>query len=301
MSSADRYVVDGEWLQARLGDPNVRVVDATTHLKLPAGDGYYTLESGKDSFAREHIPGAVFADLLSDFADPSAPHPMTVPSSARFAVKVGALGISHQHTVVIYDQLDVAKGPEYYQFWASRLWWQFRLEGFDNVVVLEGGLGRWKREGRPTTSELSRYPQAEFVAKRRPELLATIDQVAAAIDAPDAVLINVLDDDTFTGKKQTYARPGRIPSSEHVFFGHLIDPQTGGYRAPEQVLGLFGDAGALDPQKRPIVYCGGGIAATVAALQLARLGRTDAAIYDGSMTEWAADPNRPLEVGPAAG
>ena len=297
MSDRLPLVVDGAWLESRLGDPKLRLLDATTHLKLPSGDGGYTLESGRASYEREHIPGAVFADLLGDLADPDAKYPLTVPSSERFAERIGALGVGDDDLVVIYDQLDVAKGPEFYQFWASRLWWQLRLEGFENVVVLEGGLGRWKREGRPVTEAPASYPASTFTARRRPELLAEIDDVARATTDERTVLINVLDDDTFTGKKKTYARAGRIPSSEHVFFGLLVDPETGGYRAAEDVRGLFEKVGALDPANKAIVYCGGGIAATVAALQLARLGRDDVAIYDGSMTEWASDPSRPLEVG----
>lgn len=290
------YVVDGDWLEARLDDPKIRILDATVHLKQPSGDGYYTLESGAESFAREHIPGAIFTDLLGALADPGAPHPMTVPPSATFAEKVGALGVSNDHTVVIYDQLDVAKGPGYYQFWAPRLWWHFRVEGFDNVVVLDGGLGKWKREGRPVTDAVASYPAAHFEANRRPELLALADDVQGAIEDEQRVLINVLDDDTYHGRKLTYARPGRIPSSEHVFFGLLVDPETGGYRKPEDVRSLFEKVGALDADKKPITYCGGGIAATVAALQLARLGREDVAVYDGSLTEWAADADRPLVV-----
>lgn len=297
MSEKRPQVVDGAWLQQHLDDPDLRIIDATVHLKVPADGGYYSLESGRDSFARGHIPGAIFADLLGDFADPSAPHPMTVPSSARFAEKLGALGVGNQHRVVVYDQLDVAKGPEFYQFWASRFWWHLRLEGFDNVQVLEGGLGRWKSEGRPTTTAPTTHAPTTFTTDRRPELLAEIDGVARAIDDPKSVLINVLDDDTFSGKRLTYARPGRIPASQHYFFGNLIDPATGGYKDAEALRADFERIGALDPSKKPIVYCGGGIAATVAALQLARLGREDVAIYDGSMTEWASDPSRPLEVG----
>ena len=289
-------IVDGSWLQERLGDPRLRVVDATVRLRLPAGDGSYTLASGREGYDQGHIPGAVFADLLGDFADPAAPHAMTVPSSERFAERIGALGIGNDNLVVVYDQLDVALGPEYYQFWAPRLWWHLRLEGFDNVVVLDGGLGRWKREGRPVTTEPVSYPPATFTPRRRPELLALADDVQRAIGDDHKLLINVLDEDTYTGRKQTYARPGRIPNSKHLFFGLLIDPETGGYRAPEQVKPYFERVGALDPAKQPITYCGGGIAATVAAFQLARLGRDDVAVYDGSMTEWASDPARPLEV-----
>ncbi len=223
---------------------------------------------------------------------------MTVPSSERFAEKAGALGIGDDSLVVVYDQLDVALGPEYYQFWAPRFWWHLQLEGFNNVAVLDGGLGRWKREGRPVTSERSSYPPATFTPRRRSELLVLADDVQRAITDEHKVLINVLDPDTYSGRKQTYARPGRIPNSEHVFFGLLIDPATGGYRAPEQVKALFERVGALDADKSPITYCGGGIAATVAAFQLARLGRKDVAVYDGSLTEWSADPKRPLEVSP---
>lgn len=234
--------------------------------------------------------------IPSSWMAPSAPYPMTVPPSERFAEKIAALGIGDDSLVVVYDQLDVGLGPEYYQFWAPRLWWHLRLEGFTNVAVLDGGLGRWKQEGRPATSAPASYPPATFTPHRRRELLALADDVQAAIADSSRVLINVLDDDTYSGKKQTYARPGRIPNSAHVFFGLLVDPETGGFRSPEQVREHFARVGALDPAKRPITYCGGGIAATVAALQLARLGRDDVAVYDGSMTEWASDPKRPLEV-----
>lgn len=287
-------VVDGAWLQARLGDPDIRIVDATTQLRLPTGDGIYSLISGREGFDAGHIPGAVFADVLNDFADPDGATAMTVPSSERFAKYASELGIGPDTHVVIYDQQDVARGPEYYQFWASRFWWQLRLEGHAKVSVLDGGLGRWKREGRPVTQETVSYPRADFVAQRQLQILATIEQVAAAIDDPNTVLINVLDRDTYTGKRKTYARAGHIPSSHHLFFGELVDPETGGYRDPQQVKHLFEAAGALDPSKKPVFYCGGGIAATVAALQAAQLGRDDAAVYDGSMTEWASDESRPL-------
>lgn len=287
-------VVDADWLQANLDNPDVLIVDATTHLKFASGDGYYSLESGRAAYDRAHIPGAVFADVLRDFADPQSPYPMTVPSSEAFAAAAGALGISNDTHVVVYDQLDVERGPEFYQFWASRFWWHLRLEGHRRVSVLEGGLGRWKREGRPVTDAPTELSPASFVARRRPELLATVDEISQRITQSGTALVNVLDDDTFTGRRQTYARPGHIPTSAHLFFGRLIDPASGGYLAPEAVKPLLHEVGLLDPDNRAIAYCGGGIAATVLALQAARLGRDDVAVYDGSMTEWASDPARPL-------
>jgi len=282
-------IVDGAWLAERLDDARLRLLDATTHLRFET-DGGVELRPGRESYEREHIPGAVFADLMGDLADPDAPLPLTVPSSERFAAAMGALGVGEGTYVVVYDQFDAARGPEYYQFWAPRLWWHLRLEGFDDVAVLDGGLGAWKAEGRPVTDAPSPgYPPTEFVATRRPELLASTEAVQAAIGDRDTVLINALSPESYAA--------ARIPSSHNVFFGMLVDPQTGRFRDPEATRAAFEQVGALDPERRPVTYCGGGIAASVAALALARLGREDVAVYDGSMTAWTADPERPVESG----
>lgn len=282
-------VVDGAWLQARLDDPQLRILDATTHLRLPTGDGEVTLTPGRESHEREHLPGAVFADLMGDLADPDAPRPITVPSSERFAQRMGALGVGEGTYVVVYDQYDSTRGPENYQFWAPRLWWHLRLEGFDAVAVLDGGLGGWKAEGRPTTSAVVPHPPATFVARRRPELLVGAADVERAIDDDATVLINAL-------PPASYAA-ARIPGSENVSFALLVDPETGRWRSPEEIRPHFEAIGALDPERRPVTYCGGGIAASVAALALARVGRDDTAVYDGSMTEWTSDPARPVASG----
>jgi thiosulfate/3-mercaptopyruvate sulfurtransferase len=282
-------VVDGAWLQERLDDPHLRLLDATTHLKFST-DGGVELRPGRESYEREHIPGAAFADLMGGLADPDAPLPLTVPSSPRFAEAMGALGVGEGTYVVVYDQFDAARGPEHYQFWAPRLWWHLRLEGFDEVAVLDGGLGAWKAEGRPVTDAPSpAHPRATFTAARRPELLASTDAVQAAVDDADAVLINALSPEAFAA--------GRIPASHNVPFATLVDPQTGRFRDPQATRAAFEDLGALDPDRRPVTYCGGGIAATVAALALARLGREDVAVYDGSMSAWMADPSRPVATG----
>jgi thiosulfate/3-mercaptopyruvate sulfurtransferase len=282
-------VVDGAWLQERLDDPRLRLLDATTHLRFPS-EGGVELTPGRESYAREHIPGAVFADLMGDLADPDAGLPFMAPASERFAQQIGALGVGPDTYVVVYDQFDASRGPENYQFWAPRLWWHLRLEGFDAVAVLDGGLGAWKSEGRPVTDALSPgYPPADFAAARRPHLVVSTEEVQAAIGDPDTVLINALSPQAFAA--------GRIPDSHNVFFGTLVDPATGRFRDPEATRAAFEDLGALDPSRRPVTYCGGGIAATVAALALARLGRDDVAVYDGSMNAWTADPARPVETG----
>jgi thiosulfate/3-mercaptopyruvate sulfurtransferase len=212
-----------------------------------------------------------------------------VPDSERFAERMGALGVGEDTYVVVYDQYDPARGPENYQLWAPRLWWHLRLEGFDDVAVLDGGLGLWKAEGRPTTSEPSSYPPAEFNAQRREHLLADADEVAAGIEDDDVVIINALTPDRYA--------EGRIPETHNVSFTLIVDPSTGRMRSEEELRKHFHPTGALHRHRKAITYCGGGIAACVGALALARLGRDDVAVYDGSMTDWTSDPERPIASG----
>ncbi|MEE6286322.1 sulfurtransferase [Georgenia sp. MJ173] len=284
-------LVDTDWLADHRDDANLKIVDATTFLTQPEGDGYYDVESGRAAYEKGHIPGAVFADLLTELADGEAPTTFTALDSVEFAAKLGALGIGDGDTVVVYDQ---GVG-----MWATRLWWNLRLEGFDDVAVLDGGFTAWRKAGRPVATGQETLPAATFTARRRPELLATKDDVLFSLDLPDIQLVNSLDRETFEGTRATYARPGRIPGSGHVFFGELVSAE-GLALDPDEVRPAFANAGALDEDKQVVTYCGSGIAATYLAFQLARLGRDDVAVYDGSLTEWAADESLPLETGAPA-
>ncbi|MEE2040329.1 sulfurtransferase [Nocardiopsis sp. CT-R113] len=289
MTDRTAPTVGVEWLADHLDDKDLVVVDSTTLLSVP-DDGPYTVESGREGFDAEHIPGALFADLLTDFADTEAPAPWTVPSSEKFAVGAGALGIGPGRTVVVYDR---STG-----FWATRLWWQLRLEGFDDAVVLDGGLRAWRAAGQPVTDEPTPTPvPMAFQAERRPELLRSTAEVAAAVDDRGTVLVNVLDPETYRGDKHTYARDGHIPGSVNLPVSEVLDPRTGRIRPVEELRAVFDGAGLLDPGVTPVTYCGGGIAATGVAHALALVGRTDVAVYDGSMTAWAADPSLPLVTG----
>ncbi len=296
--SAIPPLVDGDWLEARLGDPRLRIFDATAQLAFPDDnkDGYYRLTSGRASYVEEHLPQEAFADLLLELSDPDAKNAFTVPSSEYFARKIGELGLSNDDYVVVYDQYDHARSDKFYQHWAGRLWWHLRLEGFDRVAVLDGGLAQWKREGRATESGEFNYQPATFVARRRPELIADKAQVLAAIKREDVLLLNTVDPVTHAGGKNTFSRPGHIPNSENVYYEDIFDPQTGKLKSAEELRAHFQRVGALDPAKRTITYCGSGIAASVEALALATLGREDVAVYDGSLTEWTADPALPLET-----
>ncbi|MGB3480809.1 MAG: sulfurtransferase [Mycobacterium sp.] len=282
-------LVDAMWLRDRLEDPTLVVVDATNHLPIPA-EGPYTPESGAESYRAEHIPGAVFADPLTDFADPDSAEPWTVPSSARFAEAAGSLGIGDGVQVVVYDAHD--------GYWATRFWWHLRLEGFDDVAVLDGGLPAWRAAGLPVTDAPSTPARRTFTGVRRPELLRSTEEIAAALDDPATILVNVLDSATYRGETTTYVRQGHIPGSINLPVYDLRDPETKALRPVEELRKMFDEAGLLDTDRTVVTYCGGGIAATATAHALALVGRDDVAVYDGSMTAWTADPTLPLVTGP---
>lgn len=288
-------IVTTEWLAERLDDPNLRLLDATTFLQH-TDDGPNKVWSGREAYEKEHIPGAVFADLLKEFSDPDAKYAFTVPSREKFVSKITELGVGDGTYVVVYDQGAQVNSPVIASDWASRLAWQLNYEGFDNVAVLDGGLPKWKEEGRPVTTEPGSYPKAIFTGKRRPELLATKEDVKKAIHDENTILINSLSEADFNGETNTYGRSGHIPSSVHVFFGMHSDPDTKELYGDDKLRETFEKVGALDPNKKVITYCGGGIAATWNALLLNKLGQNNVAVYDGSMSEWAADPTLPLDT-----
>lgn len=288
-------IVNTEWLAERLDDPKLRILDATMFLE-PNKKGPYRLSSGKEAYEKEHIPGAVFADILNELSDPDAKYPMTVPPRDRFVNKMSELGVGDGTYVVVYDRGAQVNSPVIAWDWASRLAWQLRYEGFDNVAVLDGGFPKWKEEGRPVTAEPGSYPKATFSGERRSELLATKEDVQRAMNDENTILINSLSEADFKGETKTYGRSGHIPGSKHVFFGAHSDPETKELYDDERLRETFEKVGALNPNKKVITYCGGGIAATWNALLLNKLGQNNVAVYDGSMTEWAADPNLPLDT-----
>ncbi|MDN4175530.1 rhodanese-like domain-containing protein [Nocardioides sp. SOB77] len=275
MSAVPRHV-SVDWLHEHLADPTLRVLDGTVHLTFDE-DGAH-IESGRATYEHEHVPGAAFVDQVTALSDPDGEAPFAAVDSARFGAVVGELGVGDDHRVVVYDSVN--------GIWATRLWWQFGLEGSDRVSVLDGGLDAWRAAGFETTTGTETYPPTTFTARRRPERIRSTADVESAVDDPDVLLVNAL-------AREDFER-GRIPGSVNVPFPELVGPD-GRMRPIEELRDLFGSVGALDPGRRPVTYCGGGIAATAAALALMELGRDDVAVYDGSMNAWTADPGRPLE------
>lgn len=284
-------LVETDWLEQHLLEPDIRILDCTVFLRFDPDTGARGAESGRGEWEASHIPGSVFADILGDLSETENPSfPMQMPSAEKFAESMSSLGVSNDSAVVLYD----AAG----NMWAARVWWMLRAFGFDNAGVLNGGWNRWTSENRPVTVEQPEIARGNFTAKPRPELIASKQDVFEKIGQSDTCILNALSPEDHRGEGPVkYGRVGRIPSSVNVpAVGGAVDPDTMMYRPPEVLKELFGNAGATE-RDRVITYCGGGIAASSAAFALHLIGQDNVAVYDGSMSEWGNDPDMPMEQG----
>jgi thiosulfate/3-mercaptopyruvate sulfurtransferase len=282
-------LVSPEELRDALGDERVRVFDATVFLRRAVDGGLYTVESGRVSYARAHLPGAGFADIPGELSDPASPLAFTVPVAGQFAESAARLGIGDGTHVVAYSQ----DAP----MWATRLWWLLRYFGHDDTSVLDGGLAAWTAAGGPVEAGERRYPPASFTALPRPERLGRLPDVRAIIQDGTACLVNALSTEAFRGEDPgVYGRPGRIPGSVNVPWHGLVDPGTGRFRPPAELAAAL-PVGGIRPDQPVVAYCAGGISATVDLFALSLAGRDDARLYDGSLSEWSADPHLPLVTG----
>jgi thiosulfate/3-mercaptopyruvate sulfurtransferase len=286
------YLIETDELAARLGDPDLVVLDSTTHL-IPDPKITYTVKPGCEDFEKGHIPGAQFVDLQADLSDNSGRYGklrFMLPSADDFAAAISRFGVGEGSRVVLYSTTT----PQ----WAARIWWMLRNYGFDNAAVLNGGFQKWAREGRPVeTGPAKPRPAARFVVREDRKLMVGKEAVLAAVGDGAVCTINALTREQHTGAGgNVYGRVGRIARSANVPAATLIDPETGAFLPASAIRAKFDAVGAFD-KPRAITYCGGGIAASTDALALVMLGHPDVRLYDASMSEWSNDPALPMETG----
>jgi thiosulfate/3-mercaptopyruvate sulfurtransferase len=284
-------LIDTATLAASLGDPSLRVFDCTTYLEpTPAGSREpYIAVAGRKTFEEGHIPGGDFLDLQGEFSDPDTHLHFMMPSVVRLEAAFGRHGVGPGTRVVLYSVGTM--------MWATRFWWMLRALGFDNTAVLDGGLDKWKAEGRPLETGAPRgYPPATFVAAPRHGMFVDAAAVKAAIGHSDTVTVNALGPQFHRGLEPSrYGRPGRVPGSVNVPAATLVDPTTKGFTTLTDAAAKFAAQGVAK-NKRTICYCGGGISATIDLFLLHQLGHDNITLYDGSMGEWAKTESLPIET-----
>ncbi|MAL27336.1 MAG: 3-mercaptopyruvate sulfurtransferase [Croceicoccus sp.] len=276
-------LVSTDWLAAKLGSPDLVVLDASYHL-APTG------RDAKAEFAAGHIAGARFLDLAA-LSDPAAEFDNTVPTAQQFQDRVRELGVSDASHVVLYDDSPLKS--------AARAWFLFTLFGAKNVSVLDGGLAKWKAEGRPETREDDPAAPGDFTANPDPSLLRDKQAVLDSLKG-SAQVVDARGAGRFTADEPE-PRPGmasgHIPGARNLPIGMLYGA-GGTMKAPSEIEAEFVAAG-VDLERPVITSCGSGVTAAVLSLALARLGKRDVALYDGSWSEWGSDPDTPKEQGPA--
>jgi EmrB/QacA subfamily drug resistance transporter len=280
-------LVESDWLADRLGAPNLVVIDCTVQHYAPPTGGIQ-LNSGLPGYREGHIPGARFADLLTEFANTASPKPFALPTQAAFTAALRSLGVNDGDHIVVYDRAHTA--------WATRFWWMLQVFGVDNVSVLNGGWTKWTAEHRPVATDVPAPSAGNVTLHARPQLVASAADVQAATADSGTCLINALSPDQHQGRVPVaHGRSGHIESSVNVPAVALIDPATGAFRPVPELRAMFDQAGALQARS-VIAYCAAGVNATSDAFALKLVGGPEARVYDGGLVEWSADPELPLVV-----
>ena len=280
-SPTSRWLVSTDWLADQLRDRNLTVVDGSYFLPMQQRDAHAEYRGG-------HIPGAVFFDIEA-VSDHSTELPHMLPGPTQFGEVVGSLGIGDGDTVVVYDSVGL--------YSAARVWWTFRLFGAKKVYILDGGLPKWKSEGRPLETGDAERAARKFTAEMNVGAVALLDDMRMAQTDDSIQIVDARSPERFAGtapEPRPGLRPGHMPRSFNVPFGRLIE---NGHLAPRaRIEAAFTEAG-VDLDKPIITSCGSGVTAAILTFALESIGKEPKGLYDGSWAEWASRPDLPVERG----
>jgi thiosulfate/3-mercaptopyruvate sulfurtransferase len=285
VKSAKNWIVETDWLASHLNAPDLIIFDGSWHLPTAGRDA-------KAEYLAEHIPGALFFDI-DDLVDEKSKLPHMLPPTVKFASRMKKMGVGDGMRIVIYDT--------YGLFSAARVWWTFRAMGHQDVAVLNGGLKKWKAEGRPLEDGPPMLRTARhFTPLLNNSLVRDLDDMKSYVASGSMQIVDARPAGRFEGKDpepRPGLRQGHIPGSKNVPSSAILRPD-GTLKSKEELTKLFKDAG-IDPQEPVVTTCGSGVTASMLSLALAVVGQTNAAVYDGAWAEWGQDNGLPIETGPA--
>lgn len=277
----DEFFVSADWLEDHLDQPGLSIVDASWYLPAQQRDAHGEYEAG-------HIPGAVFFDQ-DLVVEPGVDLPHAMPSPSEFARHVGAMGITSEDKIVIYD------GPGLFS--APRVWWLFRVMGAKDVHLLAGGLDRWKKENRTTTTEKTKTAPSYFETEFDPDAVVSFDEMRQLVANRNAQIVDARPRSRFTAEEpepRAGMRGGHMPHARNVPVMELIE--NGQLKSDEELAAEFEKAG-VDMSGPLVTSCGSGVTAATLVLALRRLGKTDVRLYDGSWSEWGSREDTDVVTG----
>ena len=274
-------LVSTGWLAENLAQADVVPVDASWF--MPA-----SRRNSRSEFLASHIPGARFLDIDA-VSDTSSTAPHMLPSAEAFGRAMEEIGVNRTDRIVVYDNSPVRT--------AARGWFMLRHFGAERVCVLDGGFQKWVAEGRATESGEPTPRHARFDAVERAGEIVSLREIRSGLGMP---LLDARGRGRFEGTEPD-PRPGvaagHIPGARNLPFSELYNPD-GTMKPPHELRRLFIGAGA-DPDKPFVASCGSGVTANSLIFAARQLGNRDSRLYDGSWSEWGADPSTPKETGPA--
>lgn len=277
-------LVSTQWLASELGASDLRIVDASAFLPEHSRDPVLEYEAC-------HIPGAVFMNL-SELADPARPGLNMLPSAERFASKMQSLGLGDGSRIVLYDDSPVKT--------ATRAWFMLTMFGAANVALLDGGIAKWKAEGRPCAQGKETLRHRHFTVWSDERQVRSKADVLANLETKAALVVDARGAGRFTGEVAE-VKPGlasgHIPGARNVHYATMFKPD-GTWKSPDEIRAVFDSAG-VDLTRPLITSCGSGVTANVLIFAAHLIGKHDVALYDGSWSEWGADPETPKETGAA--
>lgn len=278
-------LVTTQWLAGNLGADDLVVLDASAHLPMAGRDA-------EREYADTHIPGARFLDLKT-LVDPDGPVLSALPTRAQFDAKMSALGLRGGDRVILYDNSAMRT--------SARAWFIFRLHGLSDVAILDGGLPKWRAEGRAVESGVREIASTDFASSGGAGEVRAKGDILANLTSRAEQVVDARDNPRFTGAEPDFrpeVAPGHIPGSFNVPFDMVLNAD-GTFKDEAGLRAAFDDAG-VDLDRPVTTSCGSGVTASVLLFALHLIGKTDTALYDGSWSDWGTDPDTPKELGPGA-
>lgn len=283
MSDLNDNLVSTDWLEEHLTAPDIVVFDASWHMPAEGRDA-------RAEFLAEHIPGALFFDIdaLSD-TESALPH--MLPPPEKFAAKMRRLGVGDGKQIVCYD----TKGL----FSAARAWWMFKVFGHNDVAILDGGMAKWKAEGRPLEDgPAGPRQERHFTARLNATSVSDAADVLRAVQEHTAQIVDARSASRFSGvepEPREGLRSGHMPGARNVHYAVLLNPD-GTLKRPSELRSAFESAG-VDLSRPVITSCGSGVTAAILSLALEAVDHHEHSLYDGSWTEWGGRDELPVVTG----